>query len=926
MTTFGDMVYENNTPTPVRLSGNTTATKMYLSQTGNGVTSAAPVWLQPAFGDLSGTASLTSQVSGTLGVGNGGLGITNPTIHSLLLGEGTSATSNTGAGTAGQIIVSGGASADPTWSSLLTATGGQVSIPSLTTAGVLLNNGSGTISSSAGALSISNGGTGVTSVTTSPTASSFVGWDTNKNLSANNHLNGYVTTATAAGTTTLTVGSSAQQYFTGSTTQTVALPVATTLANGQSFQIVNLSSGIVTVQTSGANTVQAMAANTVLNITCSNTSGGTGLASWTWNYSSANTNVLPSASSSGKNYLTTYKGNTGNGDFEQASTNGWSLGTMGTLTNGLPTGTPTFGSGASVNLSISTVNSGQLAGAYSLSYVSSAATTAGNMLASSAFAIDTEDQSKVMTVKFYYSAPSNPANDNWSGTSSNSFAWAAYDVTNSVWLPSTGNFCMTQSYGIGYCTGTVQTGSSTASIRLVMYNANATSGATTLYLDDFFFGPQTAPMGPAMTDWVAYTPTFVGFGTVTNIAVYSRRVGMNLEVQGQFQAGTTTATTATMTLGYGGGNANVSMNSSYLPNSTVIGEATIGQASTTYFGAYIIAPSSSGTVVNFGVQTSAANALSAASGTGAATNAYITFKFSVPIVGWSSNSNVSSDTDTRVVAFAVAGSTTTSATNSSYVVAQAGATTTVNTHGTYNGSTTYTIPVTGVYESSTVISTGATVGTKNAYLYKNGASVGQFSTGTAAAYAGISGSVLFSANAGDTINVEYYNQSGSTETWYLLDWSVKRLSGPAVIAATESVNANYQTSAGQNISNNTSTEVVFATKNFDSHNAMNTSTGTYTVPVSGKYQVSASFYYSTAITATATDTHIELWKNGSIYQAVNNPKSGTTAAPLSVSGTFLVQCNAGDTLQINALQNSGSAQTLASSGAYNWMAIERVGN
>ena len=59
--------------------------------------------------------SLTSAVTNTLPVGNGGLGVANPAAHTVLLGEGTSATSNTGTGSANQILLSGGASADPVW-------------------------------------------------------------------------------------------------------------------------------------------------------------------------------------------------------------------------------------------------------------------------------------------------------------------------------------------------------------------------------------------------------------------------------------------------------------------------------------------------------------------------------------------------------------------------------------------------------------------------------------------------------------------------------------------------------------------------------------------------------------------------------------------------------------------------------------------
>lgn len=145
-----------------------------------------------------------------------------------------------------------------------------------------------------GILGLAQGGTNVSSVTTTPTATSFAGWDANKNLSANNFLEGYATTVTAAGTTTLVVGSAEQQYFTGSTTQTVTLPITSTLVLGQSFTIVNNSTGIVTVNSSGANLVQSVAGGTQVIVTCILTSGTTA-ASWSVDYSvpstSANTSL-----------------------------------------------------------------------------------------------------------------------------------------------------------------------------------------------------------------------------------------------------------------------------------------------------------------------------------------------------------------------------------------------------------------------------------------------------------------------------------------------------------------------------------------------------------------------------------------------------------------------------------------------------------
>ena len=134
---------------------------------------------------------------------------------------------------------------------------------------------------------IADGGTGVTSVTVAPTASMWAGWDVNKNLSANNFLQGYTSTVTAASTTTLTVGSTYSQFFTGTTTQTVKMPVSSTLVLGQPYRIVNNSTGNVTVESSGTNTIQVMAPGTVLTLTCISLSVNTA-AAWSANYSFQN--------------------------------------------------------------------------------------------------------------------------------------------------------------------------------------------------------------------------------------------------------------------------------------------------------------------------------------------------------------------------------------------------------------------------------------------------------------------------------------------------------------------------------------------------------------------------------------------------------------------------------------------------------------
>lgn len=105
-------------------------------------------------------------------------------------------------------------------------------------------------------------------------------------ISAPNFIPGYTTTATAAGTTTLTATSNYYQRFTGATTQTVTLPVTSTLVLGQTFEVLNDSTGAVTVQSSGANAILILAAGTRATFECILTSGTTA-ASWVFDYHAA---------------------------------------------------------------------------------------------------------------------------------------------------------------------------------------------------------------------------------------------------------------------------------------------------------------------------------------------------------------------------------------------------------------------------------------------------------------------------------------------------------------------------------------------------------------------------------------------------------------------------------------------------------------
>lgn len=90
-------------------------------------------------------------------------------------------------------------------------------------------------------------------------------------------VSGFTTTATAAGTTTLTVNSTYHQFFTGTTTQTVTLPDATTLATGFSFKVHNDSTGAVTINKNGGVGLFILAGGTEAEIICTDISTAAGV-------------------------------------------------------------------------------------------------------------------------------------------------------------------------------------------------------------------------------------------------------------------------------------------------------------------------------------------------------------------------------------------------------------------------------------------------------------------------------------------------------------------------------------------------------------------------------------------------------------------------------------------------------------------------
>jgi hypothetical protein len=194
-------------------------TSQYGFNVGSGLTGATNNY--GFYGDIaSGTGRWNLYMNGTAANYLGGDTIVNGKI-----GLGTAASPSYG--TAGQVLTSAGSGASPTWDAVSLTTGVSGTLP------------------------LANGGTNATSA---PAAMAS--------------LMGFTSTATAAGTTTLDNTSSYYQIFTGTTTQTIVLPVTSTLVTGWTFHLCNNSTGVLTVNSSGGNLVISIPAGVTAMCTC----------------------------------------------------------------------------------------------------------------------------------------------------------------------------------------------------------------------------------------------------------------------------------------------------------------------------------------------------------------------------------------------------------------------------------------------------------------------------------------------------------------------------------------------------------------------------------------------------------------------------------------------------------------------------------
>lgn len=627
-----------------------------------------------------------------------------------------------------------------------------------------------------------------------------------------------------------------------------------------------------------------------------------------------------------KNYLKS--------SFENGTTTGWSLFST-TLTGGLPTGTISAGA---ASLALTTTSTNPIDGAFSLQLSAAGVATAGHGIISDVFTLSNGDLGKMLNSKFSYNVVSGATNLNFSGLlGSQTIAVAFRDVTSSVWIPApVGYLGMNQ--GTGYSESSPISFQSSVTVgqqyQMAIYFSQASAGATTLTFDNFVCSKTVITSGYAGSDWVSYTPTVsnLGSGGGTATGKY-RRVGDSAEVYIRFSkdatAGTNSGLAVTFSIPSGLSVDTTKITS--LSGRVVVGTADLEVANTNPPAVALLFNSYGSNLIltgNF--------ATIDAVGTFFGSNQTANLTAMVPIVGWSSNVAQSSDSDQRVYATKVYQALTTSiATGDTKVPFTAAAT--YDTAGMYSTTNSnVVIPATGFYDIEVALA--ASPGAANSYLtavvYRNNSfaeNLGVILMSATGPTFFLQGNKTILCNAGDVVDIRARattacNLSSDISNTF---FTITKRSGPAVVQATESVNARYLAVGTQSVTATTQTRItIFTSKDYDSHAAYNPATG-YVVPVSGKYRMGFSMG-SNATNAVGAGAQFQIYVAKTTVAGQMNSFSvysqSTTANGYGGYVSDEINCIAGDLLIPCVFQNLTNPLTIGPGLGAQSLTITRVGN
>lgn len=535
------------------------------------------------------------------------------------------------------------------------------------------------------------------------------------------------------------------------------------------------------------------------------------------------------------------------------------------------------------------------------------------------------DRGKVVSLSFNYAVSS--------GTyASDDIFITAYDVTNSALVQLTPRSILNHSLTSDRWFGELQIPYTCASLRIGFHVSSTSASAYALKIDNLVLSDSNYGKwyGSAVTDWVSFTPTG-SWSTNTTYSGLWRRVGDTLEVAyNLLLAGAPTAASLTVNLPTG-----LSIDSAKIAG-TVNGSVVFPSGGIARDNGASDYPIRAGYNTSTSLAIYVANASSTYDSNNQVSNTVpVTFGSpdniwisanNIPIVGWSSSQLMSDSADTRVIAARIYKSGTQTYSTQTKLTSW-----TVDNDkiGMWDDTNhRFNILTSGDYQIyATVYSTAATTANQQLAYKVNGGTTMYFGNSpntSGTTNSSLTGSdIIPNLKAGDYVEIYGYANASVTVQAGLGNTrvSLKRISGPAQIRASEPITMKYTNTAGTSMSGSIAV-LSFATKSYDSHSAWDGSK--FVCPTSGKYSVKTSIVLNSVTMTTGQNTGVLVYKNGVQENYLGIVYGNGGALNYAVGGSVDLQCVAGDYIEVRAY-SGGTTPSLNTTAGINYVCISRIG-
>lgn len=551
-----------------------------------------------------------------------------------------------------------------------------------------------------------------------------------------------------------------------------------------------------------------------------------------------------------------------------------------------------------------------------------------------------EGVSVPFTVQPAYKARMLKISFDYSGSAGFTPPYSVFNSDITVWIydVTAGKLIQPSNFQIMSNNGTFQadfqSDAASTNYRLILHTGTVNTTAWTFKADNFSVAPSQYVYAPVVTDWQTFTPT----GSWTANSTYAgkwRRVGDSAEYMVKVSlTGAPNALALTINLPNTIDTSKITSTQQYATAFESSGMAYVSPSGYALKVAYNNSSSVSIVYVSNGT-TSITNLVTQSMPVTWATGNEINIIFKVPILGWTSSTQVSDGYDARDLRVNVLRSTNLTGLNPNNTSVKIPiAPTTIE--DTYSGWDAANNRVTIKSAKNYDISYGAWIESTNVVvgqyyivqLMKNGVEIDSSQiqyTSVAAQFMRLpGGKKSVSAVAGDYFEVFIYssaNQSVNTLTARRVWLDVQAVQAPTTISATELISADYSSTSGNTIGVSDTLQI-YGTKVEDTHGAYNSTTGIFTAPTAGSYRISVTLLTTAVNLSTTQAAILSVYKNGTFYRRIATEVGSGTSNSLGLSGSVKVILNAGETLSVYAA--SAVATTQFATTGYNFLTIERV--